>query len=120
MPIGVISTSSPCFLKMPSSIATIAEAQSEVAVQPTWILACAKAVPVSATLTARAARTFFTTLSPFSRHSSRHIFLTCLSIFFLIIYFIGKQGVHPVKLSTFKSGGQEKIGIVHMGDTLLF
>ena len=64
MPIGVISTSSPCFLKMPSSIATMAEAQSEVAVQPTWILACAKAVPVSATLTARAARTFFTTISP--------------------------------------------------------
>ena len=35
MPIGVISTSSPCFLKMPSSIATMAEAQSDVAVQPT-------------------------------------------------------------------------------------
>ena len=87
MPIGVISTSSPCFLKMPSSIATIAEAQSEVAVQPTWILACAKAVPVSARLTARAARTFFTTFSPC------HIFLSCLSIFFLIIYFIRKQGV---------------------------
>ena len=64
MPIGVISTSSPCFLKMPSSIATIAEAQSEVAVQPTWILAWAKAVPVSATLTARAARAFFTVFSP--------------------------------------------------------
>ena len=27
---------------------------------------------------------------------------------------------HPVKLATFKSGGQEKIGIVHTGDTLLF
>ena len=25
-----------------------------------------------------------------------------------------------MKLATFKSGGQEKIGIVHMGDTLLF
>ena len=45
MPIGVISTSSPCFLKMPSSTATIAEAQSDVAVQPTWILACANAAP---------------------------------------------------------------------------
>src|SRR5438552_2003893 len=114
MPTGVISTSSPCFLKMPSSIATIAEAQSEVAVQPTWILACAKAVPVSAALIARAARTFFTTISPL------RIFLSCLSIFFLIIYFIGKQGGIQVKLATFKSGGQEKIGIVHTGDTLLF
>jgi len=38
----------------------------------------------------------------------------------LIIYFIGKQGVHPVKLATYKSGGQEKIGIVHTDDTLLF
>src|SRR5205814_5215243 len=47
-------------------------------------------------------------------------FLSCLSIFFLIIYFIGKQGVIQVKLATFKSGGQEKIGIVHTGDTLLF
>src|SRR6185312_7207184 len=87
MPIGVISTSSPCFLKMPSSIATMAEAQSDVAVQPTWILACAKALPVSARLTARAARTSFTTFSPL------HIFLACLSIFFLIIYFRRKQGV---------------------------
>ena len=32
IPIGVISASSPCFLKMPSSTATIAEAQSDVAV----------------------------------------------------------------------------------------
>ena len=70
MPIGVISTSSPCFLKMPSSIATMAEAQSDVAVQPTWILACAKAVPVSATLTARVARIFFTAVLPI------HIFLS--------------------------------------------
>jgi hypothetical protein len=62
MPIGVISTSMPCFLKMPSSIATIAEAQSDVAVQPTCILACANAVPVSARLIARVARTFFTAL----------------------------------------------------------
>ena len=41
MPINTISASRPCFLKMPSSIATMAEAQSEVAVQPIWILVCA-------------------------------------------------------------------------------
>src|SRR3954463_14665808 len=41
MPISVISTSRPRRLKMPSSTPTIAEEQSEVAVQPTWILVCA-------------------------------------------------------------------------------
>ncbi len=41
MPIRTISASRPCFLKMPSSTATIAEAQSVVAVQPIWILVCA-------------------------------------------------------------------------------
>src|SRR6202011_2643576 len=65
IPIGVISASSPCFLKMPSSAATIAEAQSEVAVQPIWILACATADPVNTRLTAKVARTFFTAVSPF-------------------------------------------------------
>src|SRR5438876_24433 len=64
IPIGVISTSSPCFLKMPSSTATMAEAQSEVAVQPTWILACAAAAPVSAKLIARVATIFFNAVSP--------------------------------------------------------
>src|SRR5215212_1592068 len=120
MPTGVISTSSPCFLKMPSSIATIAEPQSEVAVQPTWILACAKAVPVSArltaraaTVTARAARTSFTTFSP------RYIFVLFIYIFFYHIFHRKTRG-HPVKLATFKSGGQQKIGIVHTGDTALF
>jgi hypothetical protein len=48
MAIGVISTSSPCFLKMPSSTATMADAQSEVAVQPIWIFACAAAEPANA------------------------------------------------------------------------
>jgi hypothetical protein len=41
MPIRTISASSPCFWKMPSSTAIIAEAQSVVAVQPIWILVCA-------------------------------------------------------------------------------
>lgn len=34
IPIRTISASMPCFLKRPSSIASIAEAQSDVAVQP--------------------------------------------------------------------------------------
>src|SRR6202453_4480827 len=38
MPIRTISASRPCFLKMPSSTATIAEAQSLVAVHPIWTL----------------------------------------------------------------------------------
>jgi hypothetical protein len=42
------------------------EAQSDVAVQPTWILACAKADPVSATLSAKVATSFFTAISPFT------------------------------------------------------
>jgi hypothetical protein len=47
MPIDVISTSSPCLSKMPSSIATMTEAQSEVAVQPTWIFAWARTAPAA-------------------------------------------------------------------------
>ena len=47
IPISTISASSPCFLKMPSSTAIIADAQSEVAVQPIWIFS-ASAADVSA------------------------------------------------------------------------
>src|SRR5260370_1385411 len=47
MPIRTISASRPCFLKRPSSTATIAEAQSLVAVQPIWILVCACAGPAA-------------------------------------------------------------------------
>jgi 2-keto-4-pentenoate hydratase/2-oxohepta-3-ene-1,7-dioic acid hydratase in catechol pathway len=38
----------------------------------------------------------------------------------LIIYFIEKQGGTKVKLATFRSNGQDKVGIVHAGDTRLF
>jgi hypothetical protein len=47
MPIKTISVSRPCFLKMPSSTATIAEAQSLVAVHPIWILVWACADPAN-------------------------------------------------------------------------
>src|SRR6266851_8653107 len=56
MPIRTISASRPCFLKMPSSTATIAEAQSLVAVHPIWILVCAwpgPAAKIAAKLAAR-------------------------------------------------------------------
>jgi hypothetical protein len=77
---------------MPSSIATIAEAQSEVAVQPTWILACGGAGQRQADR--KGGKDLFHDALPiFTTFSPGHIFLTCLSIFFLIIYFIGKQGV---------------------------
>src|SRR3954452_25366129 len=42
-----------------------------------------------------------------------------IDIFFDHIFHRKTRG-DPVKLATFKSGGQEKIGIVHTGDTLLF
>ena len=38
----------------------------------------------------------------------------------MIIYFIATQEGTDMKLATFKSGGQEKIGIVHSGDSRLF
>jgi hypothetical protein len=42
-----------------------------------------------------------------------------IDIFFDHIFHRKTRG-DPVKLATFKSGGQEKIGIVHTGDTALF
>ncbi len=48
MPISSISASRPCFLKIPSSAATIADAQSDVAVQPIRIF-WAWALPDSTT-----------------------------------------------------------------------
>ncbi len=47
-PISVIVTSSPFFLKMPSSSATAADAQSVVAVQPMLSAVCAWDAPVNA------------------------------------------------------------------------
>jgi 2-keto-4-pentenoate hydratase/2-oxohepta-3-ene-1,7-dioic acid hydratase in catechol pathway len=49
-------------------------------------------------------------------------FLTAsfLSIFLLIIYFIEKQEETIMKLATFRSGGREKIGLVHSDDSRLF
>jgi 2-keto-4-pentenoate hydratase/2-oxohepta-3-ene-1,7-dioic acid hydratase in catechol pathway len=38
----------------------------------------------------------------------------------MIIYFIKRQEECPVKLATFRSGGLEKIGLVHANDTKLF
>jgi len=43
-----------------------------------------------------------------------------LSIFLLIIYFIKTQEEAIVKLATFRSGGREKIGLVHSNDSRLF
>jgi hypothetical protein len=64
MPIGVISASRPYFLKIPSSTATMAEAQSDVAVQPICIFVCAAADPASARPIARVAKIVFTAVSP--------------------------------------------------------
>jgi hypothetical protein len=80
----------------------MAEAQSDVAVQPTWILACAAAAPVSARLIAKVARIFLTAFSPFT-------FLLFIDIF--DHNFIGKQG-HP-ETCNIQTGGREKIEIVH-------
>src|SRR3982074_674214 len=44
----------------------------------------------------------------------------CLSIFYIIIYFIGSQEETIMKLATFRSGGQEKIGLAHSNDSRLF
>ena len=38
----------------------------------------------------------------------------------MIIYFINSQAEMHVKLATFRSGGREKIGLVHQSDTRLF
>jgi 2-keto-4-pentenoate hydratase/2-oxohepta-3-ene-1,7-dioic acid hydratase in catechol pathway len=38
----------------------------------------------------------------------------------MIIYFIATQEGIQMKLATFTSGGQEKVGVVHSGDSLLF
>ena len=48
-----------------------------------------------------------------------HFSVLFIDIFFDHIFHRKTRG-DPVKLATFKSGGQEKIGIVHTGDTLLF
>src|SRR3984885_9479058 len=55
MPIKTISASRPCFLKMPSSTATIAEAQSVVAVRPIWSFVWAQAGPATKTAATAAA-----------------------------------------------------------------
>src|SRR6476646_9869655 len=102
IPIRVISASSPCLLKMPSSTAIIAEAQSVVAVHPIWILVCAWAGAAAnkATAAAAALNVVIEYLPPglFSGRS-------CLSIFFLIIYFLKVQGETRLKLATFHAGG---------------
>jgi hypothetical protein len=38
----------------------------------------------------------------------------------MIIYFVKPQGETAVKLATFRSGGREKIGLVHRDDSRLF
>src|SRR3954464_13029242 len=45
---------------------------------------------------------------------------SCLSIFFLIIYFPKEQGERCLKLATFHTGDRERVGLVHASDKKLF
>src|SRR5689334_10928933 len=118
MPISTISASSPCFLNRPSSTATMAEAQSEVAVQPIWILPSAWAAPVaSAATTSAKAKIFRIKFPPAVAVFGALLFI---DIFHDCIFRTKAQGEAPMKLATFRSDGGERVGMVHGGDQRLF